>query len=71
MEDLMACETRIQEHYAHVARVNTEGWKTVRSGSRPLAKVMARVLMALAVRMDRTVATQAMPIAVRTATTSP
>jgi hypothetical protein len=70
MEDLMACETRIGEHYAHVARVNAEGWKTAKVGTRPLATVVARVLVALAVQLDRTVAPQTTPRRVRTASTA-
>jgi hypothetical protein len=58
MNDLLACEGRMQEHFEHVARVNSEGWRTAKSGTRPLTTMVARALVALAVRLDATVATR-------------
>jgi hypothetical protein len=55
MDNLMACETRYREHHNRVAQVDTEAWRTAKS-ARPAARVVARMLVALAVRLDKTVA---------------
>jgi hypothetical protein len=70
MDYLIRAEQRYQEHCDHVAQVDAEGWKRVRVGGRPLATVVARALVTLAVRLDKTVATQARPTRVRTAATA-
>jgi hypothetical protein len=51
-------EVQAREHHEIVARVNAEGWKTARTGSSPVVKAIAKALMALAVRLDATVATR-------------
>jgi hypothetical protein len=70
MDSLIRAEQHYREHYDRVARVDAEGWKTARPGTRPLAHVVARMLMAVAVRLDRTVAAQGAPGRVRTAATA-
>jgi hypothetical protein len=70
MDSMIRAELHYREHYDPVARVDAEGWKKVTSGRRPLAHVVAQVLMVVAVRLDRTVATQATPVRVRTAATA-
>jgi hypothetical protein len=54
MIDLLACETRIADHYQRASVVNTEGWK--KTPRIPRYRVtLAQMLIALAVRIAPTV----------------
>jgi hypothetical protein len=70
MDSLIRAEQHYREHYDRVAQVDAAGWKTAQVGTRPLAMVVARALVALAVRLDETVATRATQGSTRTAATA-